>query len=303
MPVSRGNCLRRSKTMSYIEEEQALKTFWKSLVVIAMALSLMGGVVFASEQLTLQGSTTVLPVAQAAAEQFMSENPDVNISVRGGGSGNGIAALIDGAVDIANASRFIKDKEAKAAFENGIYAVPHRVAMDGLAVVVHPNNPVKELTIEQLNKIYKGEIRNWKELGGPNKRIVVISRDTSSGTYEVWEEKVMHGERVTPEALLQASNGAVASIVAQTQGAIGYVGLGYVNETLKVVNVSVDGKKFVEPTLTTVANGSYPIARALFMFTNGWPKGTAAQFINFVLSPAGQKIVKEVGFVPLYPVD
>ncbi|MDI3547856.1 MAG: phosphate transport system substrate-binding protein [Halanaerobiales bacterium] len=265
------------------------------VALVALLLSVMSGFVIAGDTLTIQGSTTVLPIAQRAAEVYMQQNPEVNITVRGGGSGNGIAALIDGSVDIANTSRFIKDKEVKAAFANGIYPVPHKVAMDGIAVVVNPVNPVDELTLEDIKAIYTGEITNWKELGGKDQEIVVISRDSSSGTFETFEKLVLDGAKVTPTALLQASNGAVAGVVAETEGAIGYVGLGYLSESLKALKVNG-----VECTNATVASGKYPIARPLFMFTNGWPKGLTADFINFVLSAEGQKIAEEQGYVPLF---
>ncbi len=246
--------------------------------------------------LVIKGSTTVLPLAQKVAEAFMKEHPDVRISISGGGSGNGIKALIDGMTDIADASRFIKMKEVKLAVEKGRYPVPFAVAYDSIIPVVHPSNPVSELTLEQLKAIYEGKIRNWKELGGPDKKIVVISRDTSSGTYEVWEKKVMKKARVFPGALLQASNGAVAQAVAKNKYAIGYIGLGYLNRDLKPIKVNG-----VLGSVETTLNGTYPISRPLFMFTNGWPKGDCKAFINYVLHPEkGQKLVKGVGYVPLY---
>jgi phosphate transport system substrate-binding protein len=162
--------------------------------------------------------------------------------------------------------------------------------------VVHPSNPVSNLTIAQLKDIYMGKIKNWKEVGGEDKAIVVISRDTSSGTYEVWESLVMNKERVFPGALLQASNGAVAQSIAKNKFAIGYVGLAYLNDDLKPTKV--DGN---EATMENALTGVYPISRVLYMFTKGWPTGTTLQFINFVMHPEkGQKIVAETGYVPLY---
>ncbi len=266
----------------------------KKVLVALMALVLVGFNCYAGN-LVIKGSTTVLPIAQKAAEVFMAEHPDVRISISGGGSGNGIKALIDGITDIADSSRFIKMKEVKHAVENGVYPVPFAIAYDCIIPVVHPSNPVSNLTIEQLRKIYEGKIKNWKEVGGPNKRIVVISRDTSSGTYEVWEKKVMKEARVYPGALLQASNGAVAQAVAKNKYAIGYIGLGYLNKHLKAVKVNG-----IKGSVKTTLDGTYPISRPLFMFTNGWPKGDCKAFINFVLSPEGQKVVKKVGYIPLY---
>lgn len=256
-----------------------------------------GNVAFAGN-VVIKGSTTVLPIAQKAAEDFMKANPGINISVSGGGSGNGMKALIDGTTDIADSSRFIKDKEVTLATSKGVLPVPHRVALDCVVPVVHPSNPLLDISIAQLKDIYTGKITNWKTLGGADKSIVVISRDTSSGTYEVWENKVLKKEKVTPKALLQASNGAVAQAVAKNKYAIGYVGIGYLNKDVKGLKVD-----HVEASPTTALNGTYPVSRALFMFTNGWPKGDTLSFINFVVSPAGQKIAQEEGFVPMYNID
>lgn len=269
----------------------------KQLLQVLVTGLLILGVGFGTawaETLEIKGSTTVLPIAQKAAEAFMEAYPEINISVSGGGSGNGIKALIDGATDVANASRFIKQEEVKRAVENGVYPVPFGIAFDCIVPVVHPSNPVSDLSLEELKGIYQGKIRNWEEVGGKDMRIVVISRDTSSGTYEVWEEKVLEGGRVFPGALLQASNGAVAQAVSKNKFAVGYVGLSYLNEELKAV--SVDG---VEASVDTAA--AFPISRNLFMFTQGWPTGTTLQFINYMMHPEkGQKLVSETGYVPLY---
>lgn len=246
--------------------------------------------------ITIKGSTTVLPIAQKAAEAYMEKYPDVDISVSGGGSGNGIKALIDGTTDIADASRFIKDEEIKRAVEKGRYPVPFGIALDSIIPVVHPSNPIDNLTISELKSIYQGKVENWKEVGGPGRPVVVISRDTSSGTYEVWEDIVLKGARVTPRALLLSSNGAVAQAVAKNKNAIGYIGIGYLNKDLK--NVSVGG---VKGTKETTASGEYPVTRTLFMFTDGWPTGETLKFINFVLHPEkGQPLVEEIGYVARY---
>ena len=267
----------------------------KVFLTLFAVLLLFGNAIFAADSLIIQGSSTVLPIVQRAAEVYMEKNPAVNISVRGGGSGTGIAALLDNVIDIANSSRFIKDEEVQTALSKGIYPVPHRIAIDGIAVVVHPDNPVDDLSLEDIKKIYTGEISNWQELGGPDSQIVVISRDSSSGTFEVFEEKVLGGEKVAATALLQTSNGGVINVVAATKGAIGYVGLGYLSPALKAVKV--DG---VSPNNETVISGQFPIARPLFVFTNGWPEGLTADFINFILSAEGQKIAEEQGYVPLF---
>ncbi len=255
----------------------------------SVSLSLAGNI-------HIDGSTTVLPIAQKVAEGYMKEHPDVNISVSGGGSGNGIKGIIDGTVDIGDSSRFIKQDEVKLAVEKGGYPIPFAIAYDCIVPVVHPSNSVSKITLEQLKAIYKGELTNWKELGGPDLKIVVISRDTSSGTYEVWEERVMNKERVSPAAMLQASNGAIVQAVSSNKFAIGYIGLGYVNQTVKPLPVND-----IPGTEENTLNGRYPISRPLFMFTRGWPTGDTMNFINYVLTPQkGQKMVKEAGFVPLY---
>ena len=268
----------------------------KVLVACCVALCLVGGhIAFADESIVIKGSTTVLPVAQVTAEAYMKAHPGVNISLSGGGSGNGIKALIDGSTDIANASRFIKDKEVKLAQGKGIYPVPHRIAIDAIVPIVHVDNPVADLSAEQLSLIYQGKIKNWKEVGGNDLKIVVVSRDTSSGTYEVWEEKVLHKAKVTPRAQLQASNGAVIQTVSKNRYAIGYIGLGYLNKSVRALTVGG-----TEATVATALSGAYPVARPLFMFTNGWPRGTVSDFINFVVSTEGQALVRKEGFVPLF---
>lgn len=266
----------------------------KSAIAMAIAATLsLTGSAFANN-LVLNGSTTVLPIAQSAAEKFMEANPGISVTVSGGGSGNGIKAIIDGTTDVANSSRFIKDSEVKAAVEKGTYPVPFAVAMDALIPVVHPSNPIKDISIEQLRKVYTGEFTNWKELGGEDAKIAVVGRDTSSGTYEVWDEKVMNKERVTPRALVVASNGAMVQTVAKNKLALGYIGVGYINDSIKTL--SVEG---IEGNMRTVLDGEFPVSRYLYMFTRGWPEGNALKFINFVLSDAGQEIVGKTGYIPL----
>ena len=273
-----------------------MKSNFLKAIIVLMFVSLFIVTGTWAENLEIKGSTTVLPIAQKAAEAFMKVYPDVNVSVSGGGSGNGIKAIIDGTTDIADASRFIKDKEVALAVEKGVYPVPFGVAYDCIVPVVHPSNPVANLTKDQLKAIYQGKIKNWEELGGLDKKIVVISRDTSSGTYEVWEKIIMKKERVYPGALMQASNGSVAQAVAKNTYAVGYVGLSYLNKDLK--SLTVDG---VAASAENAMSGAYPVSRVLYMFTKGWPTGTALKFINFVMHPAkGQKIVAEAGYVPLY---
>jgi phosphate transport system substrate-binding protein len=272
-----------------------MKTRSIPIVMMAMVLCLAAPAAWAGK-LVIKGSTTVLPIAQKVAEAYMKQNPDVKISIEGGGSGNGMKALIDGSTDIADSSRFIKDKEVSLAVEKGRYPVPFAVAYDSIIPVVHPSNNLTNITSDQLKRIYMGQVKNWKEIGGPDRPVVVISRDTSSGTYEVWEEKIMQGEKVYPGALLQASNGAVVQAVSKNKNAIGYIGVGYLNSEVKALMVDN-----ITGTAETTLNGTYPISRALYMFTAGWPTGDTLNFINFVLNPQkGQKYVAEAGFVPLY---
>ncbi len=248
----------------------------------------------AATTVVIKGSTTVLPIAQAALEAYMKSHPGVNISLSGGGSGEGIKALIDRSTDIANSSREIKDKEAASAKEKGISVKEHVVAVDAIVPIVNPRNKVNGLTLDQLSQIYQGKITNWKEVGGENIPIVVVSRDSSSGTYESWGHLVLNGAKVTPKAQLQASSGAVVQTVSKNRYAIGYIGLGYLNRSVK--GLTVNG---IQASAQTVLAKTYPIARSLYMYTNGQPSGEIAGFINFVLSPAGQKLVEKEGFVPV----
>jgi phosphate transport system substrate-binding protein len=246
-------------------------------------------------KLVIKGSTTVLPIAQKVSEAYMAANPEVKISLSGGGSGNGVKAVIDQTADIGNSSRFIKDKEVKLAVGKNVLPVPHRIALDCIVPIVHPDNGVTNLTLDQLKNIYLGKITNWEELGGSDRKIVVISRDSSSGTFDAWKSLVMKKERVTPRALTQPSNGGLVIQVATTKGAIAYIALGYLNSEVKALRVNG-----VMGSAETTLNGRYPISRPLFMFTNGWPKEETLNFINFILSQKGQKLVEEVGSIPLY---
>jgi len=276
----------------------------KILTAVVAAATLAAGVVTAEETITIDGSTTVGPIAKAFAEYYMDKNPNVNVTVGESGSGNGAKSLINGVCDIADMSRFMKDKEFAAAVENGVMPVAHVVAMDGLPILVHPSNPLKGLTVEQVRDIYLGKIKNWKELGGPDMKIVAISRDTNSGTYETFENKVMTyhagGEKVKGKIMsgceYVGSNGAVRQRVQSTPAAIGYAGLGFVDRTVKALPIND-----IEPNLDTVSSGVYPIARPLFMFTDGYPKlgSHVHSFVTLHLTPKGQEIVEDIGFVPV----
>ena len=247
-----------------------------------------------AEKIVIEGSTTVLPIAQKTAEVYMDKNPGVNISVRGGGSGVGIASLLDKNCDIASSSRPIKDTELDKAVTNGVDATANIVAWDGLAVIINPSNNISKLSKKQVKDIYMGSISNWSQLGGPDKKIVVVSRDTSSGTFEAFLTLVLEGNKTRSDALMQASNQAVAIIIAGTPGAIGYVGLGFLSSSVK--GVEING---VMPSKETVVSGKYPVTRPLFMYTNGKPKGLVKEYVDFILSDEGQKLVEEDGFVGL----
>ena len=276
------------------------KIMYAAIIVALIAAQMVTSeMAFAGRRtLVLTGSTTVLPIAQLCAEKFMDQHPDVNISVRGGGSGVGIAALIDGTCDIALASRPMKTKELKSARGKGINPLATVIAKDGIAIIVHPSNPLSEITLAQLKDIYIGKISNWKDVGGKPGKIVVISRDVASGTFEVFKKIVLKGAKTRADALMLASNKAVATTVEKTPGAIGYVGLGYISSKVKAL--AVDG---VEPTKETVVSGKYKLARPLYLYTDGKPTGLAKEFIDFVLSPEGQKIVDKIGFVPVKPTS
>jgi phosphate transport system substrate-binding protein len=253
---------------------------------------------FSADKQTLQieGSTTVGPIADAFAEYFMRTNPGLEITVKKTGSGDGAAALIDGRCDIATMSRFMKDKEFKSAVDHNVLPVAHAIAMDGVCIIVHPSNPITALTTAQVRDIYKGDIKNWKELGGPDMEIVIISRDSSSGTYETVNEKVMKEEKMAKNVEYVNSNPQAQARVKTTPGAVGYVGLGFVDADVKALKI--DG---VQPTKQTIASGTYPISRPLFMFTNGYPKlgSMVFKFCAFYLSEKGQEIIEAKGFVPV----
>ena len=264
------------------------------LAAAFLCLTLAGPAHAAGNEVTIKGSTTVLPIAQVAAEEFMDRNPGIKISVQGGGSGVGIASLLDRTTDIADSSRKIKGEEIDKAKAAGVSPNEIAVALDGIAVILHPSNPISALTKTQIKDIYTGKVSNWKEIGGPNAKIVAVSRDTSSGTFEAFEALAINKEKVRPDALTTASNQAVAQTVAQTPGAIGYVGVGYLSP--KVKDVTVDG---IKCTRQTIQSGKYPLARELYMYTNGKPSGNTAKYIDFVLSKDGQKLVEEEGFVEI----
>jgi phosphate transport system substrate-binding protein len=273
-----------------VSKMQVVVSFVLALIVLAAP-----GMVLA-EKLQIEGSTTVGPIADAFMEAFMKKYPGVQITVRKTGSGDGAAALVDDRCDIANMSRFMKEKEFKKAVQNGVFPVAHVVAMDGVSVCVHPRNPVKELTTSQIRDIFMGKITNWRQLGGPNMEIVPISRDSSSGTFETFHKLVMKKADMADNVETVPSNPAMHGRISKTPAAIGYLGLGFVDDDVKPLEV--DG---VMPSEKTIASGVYPVSRPLFMFTDGYPKlgSMVYKFVTFHYSEEGQRIVRDKGFIPL----
>jgi phosphate transport system substrate-binding protein len=253
-----------------------------------------------AQNIKIKGSDTVLPLTQTEAEQYMKSNKSASIMVTGGGSGVGFAALMNGTTDIAQSSRRMKLdekltlKEKNKAFKEVI------IAYDALAVIVNPTNKVTQLTREQLEGIFTGKITNWKQVGGADMHIVVYSRETSSGTYEFFKEHVLQNKNYTPSALLMPATGAVVQSVSQTKGAIGYIGLAYLEKDIKAIKVSFDkGKTFVAPGVVSAKNKTYPISRPLYYYYLASLENTVSPFVKFVLSPAGQQLVLKTGYVPI----
>jgi phosphate transport system substrate-binding protein len=244
--------------------------------------------------LKVTGSTTVLPIAQAAADACMTGHATADIQVTGGGSGVGVQSIGEGTTDIGMSSRELSADEMTK-YPN---LRPTIVASDGIAIIVNPANTVSSLNMVQLKGIYNGSITNWNTVGGPNQTIVVVGRDGASGTRTFFSEKIMNKEDFTATQLEKNSNGAVKQTVAQTPGAVGYVGLGYIDAEVKAVPIIANGNP-VQPNVANVLSGTYPISRPLLMITQGAPSGLAKEYIDFILSPAGQKIVSDEGFVPL----
>jgi phosphate transport system substrate-binding protein len=254
----------------------------------------------------MKGSDTMVNLGQAWAERYMEKNPQGFIAVTGGGSGTGIASLMSGTCDIAMSSRSISEKERAMARQKGVDPKETTVALDGLAVVVHPNNPVDKLTMEQLADIFSGKITNWKELGGADAKIVILSREVNSGTHVYFKEHVLRKSNpadkteFAPSALLLSSSQAIADEIAGNVSAIGYYGMGYISAKQKAVSLAKAGStEYVSPQIDKVLNGTYPLSRPLYIYTNGAPKGDVELFVSFILSPEGQKVVAETDFVPV----
>ncbi len=248
----------------------------------------------------IKGSDTVLPLSQQEAERYMKAHPSATVTVTGGGSGVGLSALLEGTTDIAQASRKIKFDEKQKLQEGGKTVKEVVVAYDALAIVVHPSNKVTNLTREQLEGIFTGKIKNWKEVGGDDLRIVPYSRETSSGTYEFFKESVLKNKNYMNGIMSMPATGSIIQSVSQTKGAIGYVGLAYLHKEVKAIHVSYNkGASFTEPSVANAKNKTYPVVRPLYYYYEAKSEKAVKPFIDYVLSPAGQQIVAEVGFITL----
>lgn len=280
----------------------------KRKILFTLLMMLLSGNVFAAKDnssIQIKGSDTMVNLVQSWAEKFMEKNPNL-IAVTGGGSGTGISSLISGTCDIAMSSRNIKEKEINLAKQKGIEPCELKVALDGLAVVVNPKNPVSKLTISQLADIFSGKITNWKEVGGSDLKIVLLSREVNSGTHVYFKEHVLRGnnpqgrEEFAPSALMLSSSQAIADEVASNTGSIGYYGMGYISNKQKAILIAKDEKgQYFAPTLENVVSGKYPVSRPLFFYSNNKPNGLIKDFIDFTLSKDGQEIVVKTDFVPI----
>ena len=267
----------------------------KKIILAALMISL--GITAANAQ-KIKGSDTVLPLSQKEAESYLKANPSASVTVTGGGSGVGLSALLEGTTDIAQASRRIKFDERRQLQEKGKTAKEVVIAYDALAVIVHPSNRVTNLTREQLEGIFTGRITNWKEVGGEDLRIVPYSRETSSGTYEFFKESVLKNKNYMNGILSMPATGAIVQSIGQTRGGIGYIGLAYLNNSVKPIHVSYDnGQTFTAPSVENAKNETYPIVRALYYYYEAASETAVKPFIDYVLSPAGQQIVSQIGFI------
>ncbi len=267
---------------------------------IILSAAIMLATAFMASAQKIKGSDTLLPLSQKEAESYLKANPSASVIVTGGGSGVGISALLEGTTDIAQASRRIKFDEKRKLQEGGKSAREVIVAYDALAIVVNPANKVTNLTREQLEGIFTGKITNWKEVGGEDLKIVPYSRETSSGTYEFFKESVLKNKNYMNGIMSMPATGAIVQSISQTKGGIGYIGLAYLNKNVKAVHVSYDGgKTFTEPSVANAKNETYPIVRALYYYYETKSAAKVKPFIDYVLSPAGQAIVSETGFITI----
>lgn len=253
-----------------------------------------------SKMIEIKGSDTMVNLGQRWAEEFMNQYDKAQVSVTGGGSGTGIAALINQTADIAQSSRSIKEKEKEQAKGNGVEVQEFIVGQDGIALIVNKENEINQFTLEQLKQIFTGQITNWSQLGGMDAPIVLYSRESNSGTYAFFKEFVLEDEEYAQEALLLPSNSAIVEGIKQDKNGIGYVGLAYVNDEIRPVPVAKEeGNQGILPSLETINTGAYPVARPLYLYTAGEPKGAIKTYMDFIMGEVGQKIVEDIGFIPL----
>jgi phosphate transport system substrate-binding protein len=265
------------------------------LLMLAPAINYSQKVTF-----KIKGSDTCLPLSQKEAENYMKKDANTSITIIGGGSGVGLAAMQNATTDIAQSSRKMKIDEVQKMRDAGKAFRETVIAYDAISIIVNPANKVSQLTREQLEGIFTGKIKNWKEVGGDDEKIIVYSRESSSGTFEFVKEYVMNKKNYSPSALLMPATGAIVQSVSQTKGAIGYVGLAYVEKTVKALKVSYDkGKTWVDPSVTTAMNKTYPITRPLYYYYLTSTEKTVKPYVDFILSPEGQKIVMQEGYVPI----
>lgn len=271
-----------------------------------MAAIVLAAMAVPSPAQKIKGSDTVLPVSQEAAENFMKSNAGAQVTVTGGGSGVGISSLLDGTTDIAMASRPVKFGEKMSLKKSGKNLREVIVAYDALAVVVNPRNPVSHLTRTQLEAIFRGKVTNWSQVTdpvtgrrGPDLKIIVYSRETSSGTYEFFKTSVLREKNYMAGVLSMPATGAIIQSVSQTEGAIGYVGMAYINSHVKALRVSYDGKNFIYPNMENGRKRLYPIIRELYYYYTADNQTTVTPFINYLLSDDGQRIVMNTGYVPV----
>jgi phosphate transport system substrate-binding protein len=272
----------------------------KKLVLAIVIMAILPQIYSQNVNCKVKGSDTVLPLTQKEAEVFMKKFPGSSIMVTGGGSGVGLAALQNGTTDIAQSSRKMKLDEKMKLQDAGKTFKEVIIANDALAVIVNPSNKISQLTREEIESIYTGKVTNWKEVGGEDLNIVIYSRESSSGTFEFFKEHVMNKKNFAPTAMLMPATGAIVQSVSQTKGAIGYVGLAYLETTVKALKVSYDkGQTYVAPSVETAMNKTYPISRPLYYYYLNTIETAVKPFVDFILSADGQKIVREIGYVPI----
>ncbi|MDD5585181.1 MAG: PstS family phosphate ABC transporter substrate-binding protein [Candidatus Omnitrophica bacterium] len=278
----------------------------KGLLIVAAFMFTTSAFAAKNKFVQIKGSDTMVNLVQSWAEEYMVKNPGDFIAVTGGGSGTGLSSLISGTCDIAMSSRNIKQKEIELAKKKDINPYEIKVALDGLAVVVNPKNPVSKLTTGELAGIFSGKISNWKEVGGNDQKIVILSREVNSGTHVYFKEHILRKndpaskEEFAPGALLLSSSQAIAEEVSGNSAAIGYYGMGYISEKQKVIAVAKDkDSEYVSPSIENVISGKYLISRPLFVYANGEPKEFVKKFVDYALSQEGQEIVSKTDFVPI----